>query len=135
MPPRAVFTLIAAPLADTWGLKVATEKFGTELIEAMPRHSKGRNAGKLRGYLCFVKCASGGWATDVPIPGFPVSGGVIYPGTSDWRLTLRAHDEDPRGHSTVATWIRGSQGASVQRVQSPADAEALFKAYGKEPRY
>lgn len=135
MPPRAVFRVIAAPLASEWGYKVAVEKFGRELVDSIPRIPQGKNTGKVSSYLCFVKCEKGGWASHAPLPQFPIGGGVIYRGTSDWRIALRTQHEDPHGHSTVARWTTGKQGPAVERLQSPEEAAALFRAYGQNPSF
>ena len=60
---------------------------------------------------------------------------MIYPGTSDWRIAMQPQGADPRGHSTVATWHMENGAPVVRQVQSADEAMALFKKYGKEPRY
>ena len=127
---RARYTIIEAPLAGDWGHKVACEKFGADLVESFPRLSRGPRAGALKGYLYAIKVEVGGWAHNAP--GMPLGGGVLRPGTRDWCLRMVGGDSDPKGHSVVARWTRAG-GAEV--IQTPAEAEALFKAYGKEARY
>lgn len=113
---------------------MACEKFGAQIVGKFPLHARGAAAGKPMGYLLFITATRGGWAYNVP--GYS-QGRIVYPGSSDWKLAMRIQDADPRGHSVVATWHRGRDGNadSVAVLQTPQAAEALFKAYGKDPRY
>lgn len=103
---RAVYEIEALPLSGDWAHQVACEKFGAELVDSFPKVSCGRHVGKPRGYLCYIKATVGGWANNLP------SGrGVVFPGTSDWKLAMVTQDDDPRGHSVVARWTWSKDGA------------------------
>lgn len=124
---RAVYEVKAISLSSDWAYKTACEKFGVELIDSFPRFSRGPRTGKLKGYLCYIKATVGGWAENLP------SGrGVLFPGASDWKLAMAVQNEDPKGHSVVATW--DSKGG-VKQHQTPEQADKLFKTYGESPRY
>lgn len=124
---RAVYEVKAIPLAGEWAYKTACEKFGVELVESFPKFTRGPRAGKLKGYLCYVKATVGGWANNLP-----GGRGVLYPGTSDWKLAMAGQYSDPKGHSVVARW---DPREGTEQLQSPEQAAKLFKAYGDSPRY
>lgn len=131
---RANYRVCAAAHSNDWGYKVACEKFGAEVVGRFPVHTRGAAAGRPKGYLLFIKATRGGWAYNVP--GYP-QGRIVYPGSSDWKLAMHIQEIDPHGHSVVATWHRGRDGTadSIQVLQTPEEAEALFKTYGKDPRF
>ncbi|WP_041793445.1 hypothetical protein [Rhodoferax ferrireducens] len=124
---RAMYEVKAIPLANAWAYKTACEKFGDGLVETFPRFSRGPRKGSLKGYLCYIKATVGGWAENLP-----GGRGVLFPGTSDWKLAMAAQVSDPKGHSVVATW---DFGGGAKQIQTPEQADKLFKTYGESPRY
>lgn len=98
---RAKYRLLALPLSGEWAHKVAKEKFGAELMDELPRILRGRDQRRVRGLLCFIKTEVGGWAENLP-----GGRGVLFPGTSDWKLAIADQHSDPHGHSVIATWDR-----------------------------
>jgi hypothetical protein len=130
---RAAFEKKVAPLSTEFGRKVAVEKFGEQTVAAFPTFSRGPRKGQLKGFLCWTKCAVGGWTHDHPDS--PGRSGVVRPGTSHWRLAVAHPDADPCGHSIVARWTYNSGSPIVENLQTPQAAEELHKAYGSNKRY
>lgn len=128
---RATYEKKIAWLSGEWGLKVATEKFGAELIAQMPTYAHGPRKGLPKGALTFVKCTEGGWMRIQPTD----RGGVIRPGTYDWALTLTPYNSAGRDHGRVAEWSWNKGNPTVRQLQTPAEAEAMAKTYGDNPRY
>jgi hypothetical protein len=124
---RAVYQVNAHALSGDWAYKVACEKFGADLVDTFPKFTRGPRKGALKGYLCYIKVSVGGWANNLP-----GGRGVLFPGTSDWKLAMAGQYDDPKGHSVVARWDH-REGAEV--LQTPEEAAALFKACGQSPRY
>ena len=52
----------SAALAEDFGVNYATRLFGAEALADLPRFSRGKNAGKLKGYITWVKAEAGGWS-------------------------------------------------------------------------
>lgn len=51
---------------DTWlgkefGEKLARKYFGDELIDSLPRNTKGKSEGKLKATIEWIKVEEGGW--------------------------------------------------------------------------
>lgn len=87
----------SAALSSPFGYKVACEKFGPALIDAMPKVSKGPRKGALKGFIVWQATTEGGWSRE--------RGGVLYPGNNDWRIQLGYPDGgDREGVTVVARW-------------------------------
>lgn len=114
MTQRAQYETKVAPLSGDWGLRVATEKFGAELLATFPVYTRGPRKGKLKGALCWTACTVGGWSRNPPGGGRAT---VLRPGTYDWHLTLTPDDANG---SRVAEWDRAT-GARVLRPASEVD--------------
>lgn len=131
---RALFESKVAPLSTDFGRKIAAEKFGEQIVSTFPAFTRGPRKGLIKGFLCWTKCAVGGWARNHP--DHPGRAGVVKPGTSHWRLAMAHPDADPFGHSVVARWTYVSGGDPlVEILQSPQAAEDLHKIYGTDKRY
>lgn len=52
----------AAPLCEEFGEAYATRLFGAEALAELPRYVRGKHAGKLKGFLHWVKAETGGWS-------------------------------------------------------------------------
>lgn len=76
MTTRASFSTKSAPLFDEFGLKYATKLFGEETIASLPLYVRGPKKGKIKAWLIWIKCESGGWYRG----GRFALGGVVYPG-------------------------------------------------------
>lgn len=50
-----------AALAEDFGLDYATRLFGSEALADLPRYQRGKNTGKLKGTLVWIKAERGGW--------------------------------------------------------------------------
>lgn len=50
-----------AALAEEFGLNYATKLFGADALAALPRYQRGKNAGKLKGAIVWIKAERGGW--------------------------------------------------------------------------
>lgn len=125
-----------AKLSTDFGYKVAVEKFGQALVDAMPTYSRGPRKGKPKGALCWTKCERGGWVGKGS-DGCQPLGHVARPGSSDWRLTLSPDSQHDQG--LVARWHwqiqDGRTGGFVEVVQEPGCAAEAYKAYGDNVRY
>lgn len=127
---RASYERKIAALTTDFGLKVATEKFGAELIARMPVYTRGPKKGKPKGALTWIKCSEGGW---MRMNGG--QGGVIRPGTYDWALTLSPYQTHDHGRVAEWTWVAKDKPASVRVLQEPSAAAQMVKTYGDNPRY
>lgn len=54
-----------APLAGDFGYGYACWLFGQSTIDALPRYARGRNAGKLKGWVIWRKASAPGWTPGV----------------------------------------------------------------------
>lgn len=63
LPPRANITTQNAWLGKEFGEQFARRLFGDEVIDALPRYSKGKNVGKHKATVEWKKCESGGWVS------------------------------------------------------------------------
>jgi hypothetical protein len=81
MTNRATLTTRHAALATDFGLDYATKLFGAEALADLPRYKRGPYAGKLKGFVTWVRAETGGWSPY----------GVAYP------------------NSTVRAWIGAGQ--------------------------
>ena len=72
---RAILEKNAAPLYSVFGLEYATRVFGQETIDSLSRYTKGDHAGKVRGWIRWRRCTSGGWLREAR--------GVVKPGLFD----------------------------------------------------
>src|SRR6476620_12323233 len=65
-PPLTTHAKLAFPrsaaLSSDFGLDYATRLFGEEALADLPRFSRGKNAGKLKGFVRWIKCETGGWS-------------------------------------------------------------------------
>lgn len=130
---RATYEKKVAWLSSDWGLQVATEKFGADLIAQMPVYTRGPRKGKPKGALTWVKCTEGGW---MRMKGAPSrAGGVIRPGSYDWALTLSPYNDHDHGRVAEWTWVAAGKDPVVRVLQTPANAEQMVKTYGDNPRY
>lgn len=86
----------SAPLDKEWGYNVACEKFGKALIDSFPTYTRGPRKGKLKGFLVWRQVTEGGWSREL--------GGVLRPGTDDWRVQFGYPDGDQHGATVVARW-------------------------------
>jgi hypothetical protein len=102
---RAAVEKKVAFLSSDWGLQVATEKFGAELISQMPTYTRGPRKGKPKGALTWTKCTEGGWQRSQG-----GQGGVTRPGTYDWALTLTPYQTHDHGRVAEWTWLAKTDG-------------------------
>jgi hypothetical protein len=62
----------SSPLASEFGVDWATKLFGAEALADLPRFSKGRSKGRLKGYVFWINVIEGGWSHK--------HGSVVFPG-------------------------------------------------------
>jgi len=76
-----------------FGNELARRWFGDEVIDALPKISRGKNKGKPKGVLEWTKCHSGGW-----VSGYGGGGGVMFPGIHKKKITIdnKTVFNDPR---------------------------------------
>lgn len=74
---RAKFATKSAWLGTEFGEDYARKLFGDATVDALPRYSRGKNAGKLKGKVEWLRCVEGGWVSEGYDPtGTPLCGGV-----------------------------------------------------------
>ena len=64
MPQYAKFETKAAWLGTTFGESYARRLFGDAVVNALPRYVRGKNAGKFKAEVAWVKCVEGGWINE-----------------------------------------------------------------------
>ena len=57
----ARFAARSAWLGNSFGEEYARKLFGDAAIEVLPRYTRGKNTGKLRGEIAWIRCVEGGW--------------------------------------------------------------------------
>jgi len=57
----AVIESKSASLAEDFGYQYACRLFGKDVIDTLPKITRGKNKGKTRGYICWKKAIKGGW--------------------------------------------------------------------------
>ena len=72
MTNRATFTTKYASMQSEFGESYASKLFG-DLINKLPKYSKGKNKGKFKGQLSWTKVDSGGFVKEA----FNVNGGYV----------------------------------------------------------
>lgn len=66
MTYRAVITGMTASLRTEFGERYARTIFGNQLVDSLPRVTRGKNKGKLKGEIQWKKVERGGWVTEGP---------------------------------------------------------------------
>lgn len=61
MAQYAKFETRSAWLGKPFGESYARRLFGDAVVEALPRYVRGKNAGKFKAEVAWVKCVEGGW--------------------------------------------------------------------------
>lgn len=64
MTQRCQYELKQAWLGQEFGENFAKQIFGAPAIEALPRYAKGKNAGKHKASIEWIKVTVGGWDRD-----------------------------------------------------------------------
>lgn len=57
----AVLKMRSAPLSEEFGRTYAERLFGAEALDELPRYTRGRYKGQLKGYVTWLKAERGGW--------------------------------------------------------------------------
>jgi len=97
MTQYAKFEARNAWLGKEFGESYARRLFGDAVVDAAPRYSRGKNVGKFKATIEWVKCVEGGW----------INTGPAYAGEATGRVENRSgkvvfamlHD----GSKTIAT--------------------------------
>jgi len=66
MTNRASYATRTAWLGTEFGEQFARRQFGDEVVNALPRNTKGKNAGKHKASIQWVKVEQGGWVRQGP---------------------------------------------------------------------
>ena len=59
----ASFKEQSAPLCFDFGESFARRKFGDKFVDCLPRYKRGKNKGKIKGEIVWLKCINGGWVS------------------------------------------------------------------------
>ena len=120
---RAVLETKSAWLGSEFGEQLARKWFGDEIVDSLPRLTRGKNAGKIKAYLVWIKCTRGGWDNGA---------GVCLPG-SIMRIRLATNQY---GHDDSAIWWKTSTDAEPDPVNetrlSPLGQKILRARIAKE---
>lgn len=54
----------SAPLSGEFGYNYAVRLFGQEAVDSLPVYIRGKNKGKVKGYIHWRRCVTGGWARE-----------------------------------------------------------------------
>ena len=65
MTQYAKFEARTAWLGKPFGESYARRLFGDSAVDALPRYVRGKNAGKFKAEVAWVKCVEGGWINEV----------------------------------------------------------------------
>ena len=57
----AEFEIRTSWLGKEFGENYARRLFGDAVVDSMPKYSRGKNTGKFKVSICWVKCTRGGW--------------------------------------------------------------------------
>lgn len=132
MVQYAKFETKFAPLNEEFGLKLATQYFGQEVIDQLPRYVRGPKKGQIKAWLGWYKVAEGGWSRGM--------GGVLKPGVARAWITGAWQGEER--HALRAEWLGGVQTlagdrsllsaeyraqAIAERAKSKADTEEMYR--------
>jgi hypothetical protein len=72
MTQYAKFQTRSAWLGTEFGESYARKLFGDAAVDALPRYTRGKNVGKFKAEIAWVKCLQGGWiSTGAAICGVP----------------------------------------------------------------
>lgn len=102
MTNRAQYAEETAFLFKPRGEQKAREWFG-EAVDALPRFTRGKYKGAIKGVVCWRKCVRGGWvSSDGGFGGFVENrvGQVVHRALRE----LPKFGEDPTSGKAVATW-------------------------------
>lgn len=69
---RAQYTERQAWLGQEFGENYARKLFGDAVVDSLPRYVRGKNAGKLKAQIQWVKVDRGGWVSQGNYHGDPV---------------------------------------------------------------
>lgn len=64
MTQRAKFETKSAWLGTEFGEKYARKIFGDDIVDALPRNVRGKNKGKLKQTIVWLKVVEGGWISE-----------------------------------------------------------------------
>lgn len=64
MTQRAKFETKSAWLGTEFGEKYARKIFGDEFVDSLPRNVRGKNKGKLKQTIVWLKVIEGGWVSE-----------------------------------------------------------------------
>jgi len=78
----ARFVVRNAWMSQEFGVSYATKLFGAEAVASLPRISRGKRKGLIKGILVWKKCDVGGWAHSY------IGGYVQYPGFVDAHIEV-----------------------------------------------
>lgn len=92
---RANFEHRRAPLHSEFGEQMLARHFGPAtqtILDAMPLFKRGKNKGKRKGFVQWLKVVEGGWSNNLPVDPHR---GVVKPGTQFVRVTIGFDERSP----------------------------------------
>lgn len=104
----AKFEKKTAWLGTEFGESYARRLFGDAVIDSLPRYTKGKNTGKFKAEIAWLKCTAGGW------------------------VRLGAYDYD-RGHGNG--FVENKAGSTVYAVLRDGYTGERFAAWPQEYNY
>lgn len=77
----------SAKLSSDFGNELARKWFSDEMVDALPKLTRGKNKGKTKGFLTWVNVEQGGWYRGNRIPHYE-NGGPVSPGIRDRKIIV-----------------------------------------------
>jgi hypothetical protein len=104
MTQYAKFKTRSAFLCGEFGAGYARRLFGEEVVDALPRFVRGKNVGRPKGMVEWIKCEEGGWIKTGPagLDGSPQgfverrAGSVVAAVLRDYNGKVIATHGDPK---------------------------------------
>ena len=109
MTQRAKFEIKSAWLGTEFGEKYARKIFGDEVVDALPRNVRGKNKGKLKQTIVWLKVIEGGWVSEGRAHGGEESVGFV----------------ERRVGSTIAWILRNSTWDGGETIESKGDSHMI----------
>lgn len=118
MPNYAQTELRSAPLWQDFGATYATKLFGQEVLDQLPRWSRGSKRGALKATLNWIKVTKGGWSREF--------GCVVAPGTC--RAWITSPYAAPENCSVQALFLGRQQSVCASAYYLGPEGRARHQA-------
>lgn len=125
MARSARTTLRSADLASEFGIQYATKLFGEDAIASLPLRQAGKNKGKPKGFLIWLRTDEAGWH---------INAGEAVPSGTTVRAWIGAGPLSSESDALRGHWLGRVQGLCGSRVYLGAAARERFEAEAARDR-